>query len=298
MTDADILKSLNRLGIDEASHRVLALLPLVQVAWADGAIQAEERQLIVKVARERYHLTAEGTVVLEDWLRYAPTTAYLTLGRQVLLELVRKNRDRSAIDDVVVLAHEVARAAGGLFGLAKIDASERQALAEIAAALSIPEGHDWRRSFSQCDEETEEADEEDVDDEPTDVRSVEEMAALAVAVAAVLDDAAPASTLDHGVLLRLDGLRRPYPVLGELKIGRHGLNHVVIADDGQVSRFHATITASAGRFTLVDHGATNGTAVNGQLVSQRRLFGGEEIVIGTTIFFFQLGPYEPGDPSR
>ncbi|MBW1881188.1 MAG: TerB family tellurite resistance protein, partial [Deltaproteobacteria bacterium] len=147
MEDAELHKALVHLGIDEHSHRVLALLPLVQVAWADGTVQEEERALISTLAIERYHLREEGCRVLENWLRYPPSKDYLARGRQALLALTSRTRgsfDLNTLDDVVVLSEHVAMAAGGFFGLLKVDGSEREVLAEIASALSVPPGTAWR----------------------------------------------------------------------------------------------------------------------------------------------------------
>ena len=47
MTDSHIRESLKALGMDRTSFRALPLLPLIQVAWADGEVQEEERNLIL-----------------------------------------------------------------------------------------------------------------------------------------------------------------------------------------------------------------------------------------------------------
>ena len=41
-------------------------------------------------------------------------------------------------------------------------------------------------------------------------------------------------------------------------------------------------------FYIEDNKSSNGTLVNGELITERRLFGGEEIVIGETYFRFRI----------
>jgi hypothetical protein len=43
--------ALDELGVDRDNFRVLALLPLVYVAWADGKVQSAERSLIHRLAK-------------------------------------------------------------------------------------------------------------------------------------------------------------------------------------------------------------------------------------------------------
>lgn len=64
--DDALVRELRFLGIAEQSWPVLALLPLIQVAWADGEIQPSERRLIQRVARETYGLDAEGERLLQN----------------------------------------------------------------------------------------------------------------------------------------------------------------------------------------------------------------------------------------
>ena len=44
---------LKELRVPREAYRVVSLLPLVYVAWADGKIQKSERDLILHIARER-----------------------------------------------------------------------------------------------------------------------------------------------------------------------------------------------------------------------------------------------------
>jgi tellurite resistance protein len=274
MEDAELHEVLVHLGIDEDSHRALALLPLVQVAWADGTVQEEERALISTLATERYHLWEEGRRVLENWLRYRPSKAYLERGRQALLALVSRAPeaiDPDTLEDVIALSEHVATAAGGFFGLLRVEASEREALAEIAAALSVSRGTAWHEPAER------EAVEEDTDDEESEV-TVDFHPPL---------DISPDAP--RAVLVHLEGdEERVHPLGGEpLSIGRARSNGVQIAGDAKVSRHHCELFEQGGRFYARDLDSANGVFVNGERVMERRLFGGEELSIGASRFQFK-----------
>lgn len=265
-------KVLTHLGIDEHSHRALALLPLVQVAWADGTVQEEERALISDLATERFHLGEEGRRVLANWLHYPPSATYLECGREALLALASrapKGLDPGVLADVVVLSEQVAAAAGGFFGLRKVDASERGALAEIAAALSVARGTAWRDPGvpEPVEADDEEEGEVTVDFHPT---------------------ADPPS--DRAALVYEEGyIERVYPLGSEpVSIGRARSNAIQIAGDAKVSRHHCQVFERNGRFYARDLDSANGLQVNGERVVERRLFGGEELSVGATRFRFRL----------
>ena len=47
--DEELTAALTRLGLDATNWRAVSLLPLVEVAWADGRIQVAERKLLTQV---------------------------------------------------------------------------------------------------------------------------------------------------------------------------------------------------------------------------------------------------------
>ena len=73
---------------------------------------------------------------------------------------------------------------------------------------------------------------------------------------------------------------------GETTIGRHP-DCTIIVEAGAVSRFHAKVVGSTGKFELSDSGSRNGTFLNGQMVSApTALKDGDRIRISEVEFTF------------
>jgi len=80
-----------------------------------------------------------------------------------------------------------------------------------------------------------------------------------------------------------------YPFTGEvLTVGRGRDNDIQIKNDSKVSRFHCKLFRRGENFYVEDNKSSNGTLINGELITERRLFGGEEIIIGETFFRFRI----------
>lgn len=84
-----------------------------------------------------------------------------------------------------------------------------------------------------------------------------------------------------------DGRRVPVTETG-LTIGRLPECDVAVSDRN-VSRRHAQIRSVDGRYAVADLGSTNGTRVNGAIISgPRELRPGDEITLGNTVLRFEL----------
>jgi tellurite resistance protein len=139
--DEELTAALTRLGLDATNWRAVSLLPLVEVAWADGRIQVAERKLLTQVAAN-YGLPPDSPF-LKKWLGKKPPRAELLRARTLLLRLWRRAgpadaRQPETLEQLLDLCLRVAEAAGGLFGiLFTVEASEREAISEIAASLQL-----------------------------------------------------------------------------------------------------------------------------------------------------------------
>src|SRR3954453_6494461 len=72
--------ALERLGIPPDDFRVLKLLPLIYVAWADGTIETEQQARIHDFAMRNYELSPAGIAILNRWLTHRPTHEYVKEG--------------------------------------------------------------------------------------------------------------------------------------------------------------------------------------------------------------------------
>lgn len=73
-----------------------------------------------------------------------------------------------------------------------------------------------------------------------------------------------------------------------LIIGRLSESDIVISNPN-VSRRHAELRRAGNDVVIVDLGSTNGTRVNGMLVTRQRLNPGDEISVGGVSLFFEAG---------
>jgi hypothetical protein len=95
----------------------------------------------------------------------------------------------------------------------------------------------------------------------------------------------------RSVLLYQEGTAEEqiYPFSGEvLSLGRGRDNDVQVKNDSKVSRYHCKLYRRGPNFYIEDNKSANGTLVNGELITERRLFGGEEVIIGETFFRFRI----------
>jgi len=72
----------------------------------------------------------------------------------------------------------------------------------------------------------------------------------------------------------------------EFSIGRSPENHLPLGEDKTVSGRHASILFEDPILMVIDHGSTNGTRVNGEMLrgARRPLHEGDQIQIGQTVF--------------
>ena len=134
-----VLEALLARGIDERSVEGFALLPLAEIAWADGRIDDGERAAALEAAH-RCGIGADGRALLEAWLAQPPDDSLCEVwrafvsARAMALEAPQRDAWRRELLDQ---ARAVARASGGMLGLgSRVSAAEEAALRGIEAALS------------------------------------------------------------------------------------------------------------------------------------------------------------------
>jgi hypothetical protein len=139
ITDRAVLRLLADLEVSSSVVAALALVPLVEVAWADGELAPEERASVLRASEEqgiRPGTRAHG--LLASWMEHRPSEglfeAWEAYIEAVLEPLVQEERERLC-QDLVGRAREVARAAGHGGGPGSISAEEERALQRLEAAL-------------------------------------------------------------------------------------------------------------------------------------------------------------------
>ena len=147
-------KSFERLGIRPDDYRVLKLLPLIHVAWADGKMEDVERERIHSFAARNYDLSACGTAVLNGWLHSRPAQSYVTEGLDDIYRLARAEDDMevdfSELPSLLSYAEGIARSTDeALDQPSAVTPDEERALDEIAAALHIDHGQSWARVLTE-----------------------------------------------------------------------------------------------------------------------------------------------------
>ena len=149
VADEEILHDLEALGYTADTVRLLHLLPLVHLAWADGSVSQRERDLIVEAARARgINAGTPADIQLGGWLTKRPSDQFFreTLRAIVaILESEPEAQREAERRDLLSYSAAIARASGGLLGFGAVSAEERKVLERIAQELESthgPVGHE------------------------------------------------------------------------------------------------------------------------------------------------------------
>ena len=139
LTDPALLDELQALGFTAETVVLLPLMPLIQMAWAEGGVSDAERDLIVKLARAR-GITEGGAAdrQLAAWLGSRPEEHVFTRATRLIramLDSPASAQSGLSADDLVKYCESIAAASGGILGIKKVSAEERALLASIAASL-------------------------------------------------------------------------------------------------------------------------------------------------------------------
>jgi hypothetical protein len=140
MTDDAVLEKLVALGIRGNTIAALSLVPLVQVAWADGVIQDNERVAILQGAHGKgLDEGTSGYELLHGWLKKQPSDELFGAWESYIKALAAQLNDeqnRLLKNQILGFAKMVAGAAGGILGFGKVSASEEKVLHRIEAAFA------------------------------------------------------------------------------------------------------------------------------------------------------------------
>lgn len=135
----EVLDALVELAVEPETLVAFTLVPLVEVAWADGEIQPRERDAIIKAAVERGVEEGSPTcTLLRNWLETPPNPMLLETWGGYIEELMGSLGDQMRAQmkrTILGNAKAIAEAAGGFLGIASISAAEKKKLDELEWAF-------------------------------------------------------------------------------------------------------------------------------------------------------------------
>jgi hypothetical protein len=141
LQDPALIAELQELGFTPETVVLLPLMPVLELAWAEGGITAAERQLLVSLARSRG--IAEGSSAdkqLIEWMASKPTPAVFERASRLISAVLSSGAGVTAgltADQLVAYCEQIAAASGGLLGLriGSVSGEEKALLTRIASDL-------------------------------------------------------------------------------------------------------------------------------------------------------------------
>lgn len=141
ITSAAVLDKLMELGIRPETVAALAIVPLAEVAWADGSLDARERKAILDRASESGISAGSAEhALLEEWLARRPEEKLFTAWTHMVKGLTAELGPEAAArlkTSLLERAQAVATASGGVLGMgSKVSSAEAAMLAKLEAAFA------------------------------------------------------------------------------------------------------------------------------------------------------------------
>ncbi|HTF88669.1 MAG TPA: hypothetical protein VK843_09685 [Planctomycetota bacterium] len=138
ISDSAAIDRLLAMGISPQTLTALALVPLVQVAWASGGVEIAERKLILEAAKDA-GLDSAGQELLASWLAHAPDRALLDAWRgyvSTMCKEVAPQQRETMKTELLGRARKVAGASGGMLALGSVSKEEQKVLKELESAFN------------------------------------------------------------------------------------------------------------------------------------------------------------------
>ncbi len=138
--DDEVLQEIIALDMNVATLNALSLIPLIEVAWADGQMDPNERKAILKAAQENnIEKGSDNYNLLSDWLDKKPENRLFEVWEEYIGAFCvdMKSDSRSCLQvGIIEKARKVADAAGGFMGLtSKVSKAEEKVLERLEAAF-------------------------------------------------------------------------------------------------------------------------------------------------------------------
>lgn len=138
--DQAILDALVEAGVSPSTFPALRLFPLVAVAWADGLLEANERETVLAAAdKHSVGMNSPSGGILAVWLAKEPGHELFVAWEAFAKALVGKlnaGEAKSVKDSILKEVKDVAQASGGLLGWGAISKGESDVVNRIERALT------------------------------------------------------------------------------------------------------------------------------------------------------------------
>jgi hypothetical protein len=139
--DDHVLKNLVKAGVRAETLAALTLIPLVEVAWADGAVAADEREAVLKAAGENGVTKGSASYeLLARWLVERPDVRIIASWKEYVQALAKAMPPDAIFtmrERLIQRCRRVAEAAGGFLGLGgKVSKVEQAAIDEFERAAT------------------------------------------------------------------------------------------------------------------------------------------------------------------
>ena len=137
--DPELVTHLQEIGLSPATLPLLHLIPLIEVAWAEGEVTPRERALIVGLAERRGVQPGDAAhAQLGSWLDQRPEQEFFETALEAIrrtLEIQDPQERRETERDLLAWATRIAEATGGILGMMPISREERECLRRLAEGL-------------------------------------------------------------------------------------------------------------------------------------------------------------------
>ena len=134
VTDPEVIHELAELGFTTETVKLLPLIPVLEIAWAEGGVTPPERKMVIDVARARgIEEDSAADHQLLEWLDRRPEeSVFRRAGRLINALFASDARVNLTPDELLKYCEAIADASGGLFGIRRVSADERATLERIA----------------------------------------------------------------------------------------------------------------------------------------------------------------------
>ncbi len=156
ISDPQLVKELIGLGFTRETLKLLHLVPLIQVAWADASVSRKETAEILEIASLR-GIQPGGVPydLLVRWLSQKPSDRLFNTCLRGIQAFLRSTAPTEATylgQDLVLLCTRVASASGGFLGLEpSISLKEQRLLTRLAKDLELSHHTSGRQALAELE---------------------------------------------------------------------------------------------------------------------------------------------------